>query len=88
MLVVVVDVPATGVTGGDRGAKDGLRASPGEQPSGRLPFASAAAAACCESMIFRSDSRVRKGCGLCSEVEESEADGSSSMGGGMERVTI
>lgn len=81
MLVVVVDVLDTGPTGGVRGRKDGG----GRLLSGCLPFKSEGLVSIgCSSRILRKDSRVRRGWGL-SELDESDCDGNSCIGGGRMR---
>ena len=78
MLVVVVEVLETGPTGGERGCNAGMREE--DFVSGLLPFKSGECG--WSSRIFRRDSTVRKGWGL-SELDDSDCDGSSSIGGGI-----
>lgn len=78
--MVVVDALSEGATGGDRGKNTGRA---GLLPLSTFSFSSRALAAC-SSKILRSDSIVRNGCGL-SDVDESDCEGSSSMGGGKRR---
>ena len=84
ILVVRDDVPITGSTGGVRGLKEGVLPRERERP---FPLTSEDIGGC-SSSILRSDSTVRKGWVLSSEGEESDCEGSSSIGvmlGGMRR---
>jgi len=80
MLVVVVDVLVTGATGGERGVNES-DCEIGGDGEGSLGGGD------CSTRIFRSCSTVRNGCGL-SDVEESDCEGNSSIGGGMARGNI